>query len=61
MDTECKPVITGNELRWFDLNGNLVHYKDSNTGYEYYQEFDSNNCLTYFKDSMGCERKLKNC
>ena len=41
----------GNE-KWYDENGNLVHYKDS-IGYEVWKEYDKNGHLIHYKDSYG--------
>ena len=40
--------------RWYDSNGNKIHYKDSN-GYEAWYEYDSNGNVTHYKTSNGDE------
>lgn len=47
--------INEKEIREYDKNNNLIHYKDSD-GYEYWKEYDKNNNLIHYKDSNGFER-----
>lgn len=38
-----------------DKRGNQIHYKDHDTGYEEWREWDENNNLIHFKNSEGLE------
>ena len=42
------------DIRKFDKNNNLIHWKNS-TGYEFWQEFDKKNNLIHYKDSNNLE------
>ena len=48
-------IINGSE-RWkeYDVNGKMIHYKDSN-GFEYWKEYDANSNVIHYKDSNGDE------
>ena len=43
-------IINGTEYRkWYDNNGNVIHYKDSN-GFEEWYEYDNNGNLIHYRD-----------
>jgi YD repeat-containing protein len=49
-----KVVIKNDNESWYDSNGNIIHYKNSN-GYEWWQEYDSNGNCIHSKNSNGYE------
>ena len=50
-------IINGTEYwKWYDNNGNCIHYKNSD-GYESWREYDTNGNLIHYKDSNGNEAR----
>ena len=43
----------------FDKNGNCIHYKDKNRGYEDWTKYDENNRIIYLKNNDGYENWIR--
>ena len=43
----------------YDDRGSLIYYKDSNTGYEYWNRFDGNNRQIHYRNNIGDELFFK--
>lgn len=43
----------------YDENGNVIHYMNLTTDYEYWKEYDENGNLIHFRNTDGEEEKLQ--